>query len=81
MKRHIVAFLSILGVMAVVGWKLASHPDTSAGLQDISLIQGSERSHLGSTKALAGIRIRLGASDPDYATTSQKVPQVSMAVE
>ena len=31
MKRYIAAVLSILGVAAGVGWKLASHPETSAG--------------------------------------------------
>lgn len=83
MKRRIVAVLSILTVMAGVGWKLASHPETSAGLQDISLIPGSEHSHPGATKALAGIRIRLGAGDFDYEIkrAGHEVPQVSVAAE
>ena len=34
MKRQIAAGLSILAVVAGVGWKLASHPETSAGLQE-----------------------------------------------
>ena len=41
MKRHITAGLCILAVVASVGWKLASRPETSTGLQDISLIQMS----------------------------------------
>ena len=83
MKQGIVARISIFAVVAGVGWKLASHPETSAGLQDVSLIQGSEHSHPGSTKALAGIRIRLSGSDFDdeIKTTSHKVPQISMAAE
>ena len=63
MKRYIAAVLSILAVAAGVGWKLASHPETSAGLQEISLIQHSEHSHPGPTNALAGIRIRFSPSD------------------
>jgi hypothetical protein len=83
MKRHIAAGLSIIAVVASVGWKLASQPATSAGLQDISLIQGSEHSHPGPTDALAGIRIRLSPSDFAYQVraTAHKVPQVSVAVE
>jgi hypothetical protein len=49
MKRQIAAGLSILAVTAGVGWKLASHPETSAGLQEISLSQHSEHSHPGPT--------------------------------
>jgi hypothetical protein len=37
MKRYIAAVLSILGVAAGVGWKLASHPETSLGLHEVSL--------------------------------------------
>ena len=83
MKRHIAAGLSILAVAAGVGWKLASHPETSAGLQDISLIQRSEHSHPGPTNALAGIRIRLSPSDFGYEirATAHKVPQISLAAE
>ena len=67
MKRSIAMALSILAVAGVVGWKLASHPETSAGLQDVSLVQSSEHSHPGPTGALAGIRIRLSPSDYDDA--------------
>lgn len=83
MKRHITAGLSILAVVGSMGWKLASHPETSAGLQDIRLIQRSERSHPGPTKALAGIRIRLSPSDFDgeIRATAHEVPQVSLATE
>ena len=82
MKRRIVAVLSIFAVTASVGWRLASHPETSTGLQDISLIQGSEHSQPGPTDALAGIRIRLSPSN-DYAvkTASHEVPQISMVAE
>ena len=76
--------LSIVAVVAGVGWKLASHPETSAGLQDISLIQHSEHSHPGPTDALAGIRIRLSPSDFDDADQRRrlhKVPQIALAAE
>ena len=66
MKRYVIAALSIFAVAATVGWKLASHPETSAGLQEISLIQNSEHSQPGPTNALAGIRIRLSPSDFGY---------------
>jgi hypothetical protein len=46
MKRHLAAGLSILAVVAGVGWKLASHPDTSAELQS------SVSSSIPSTRAL-----------------------------
>ena len=41
MKRQIAAGLSIVAVVAGVGWKLASRPATSTGLEDIRLIQRS----------------------------------------
>ena len=83
MNRHIAAGLSIVAVVASVGWKLASHPETSAGLQDISLIQRSEHSNPGPTKALAGIRIRLSPSDFDgqIRATAHEVPQVAVVAE
>jgi hypothetical protein len=83
MKRHIAAGLSILAVVAGVGWKLARQPATSAGLEDISLIERSEHSHPGPTDALAGIRIRLSPSDFGYeiTATARKVPQISLAAE
>ena len=83
MKRHIAAGLSIFAVVASVGWKLASHPTTSAKLQNVSLIQRSEHSDPGPTNALAGIRIRLSPSDFGYEirATAHKVPQISLAVE
>ena len=81
MKRYITAGLAILAVVASVGWKLGSHPETSAGLHDVSLIQRSEHSDPSSTNALAGIRIRLSGSDFGYeiAATPDQVPQVSLA--
>lgn len=83
MKRHIMAGLSILAVMASIGWRLASHPETSAPLQDVRLIERSERSHPGSTKALAGIRIRLSPSDFDgeIRATAREVPKIALATE
>ena len=83
MKRYVLAALSILAVAATVGWKLASHPETSVGLQEISLIQNSEHSQPGPTNALAGIRIRLSPSDFGYdiAATADEVPQISLAAK
>ena len=83
MKRQIAAGLSIVAVVAGVGWKLASRPATSTGLEDIRLIQRSEHSHPGPADVLAGIRIRLSPSDFDYELTvpARKVPQISVAIE
>jgi len=83
MKRHMVAGVSILAVVASVGWKLASHPETSARLQDISLVARSEHSNPGPTDALAGIRIRLSPSDFDDAIRAKAhhVPQIAVAPE
>jgi hypothetical protein len=83
MKRRIAAGLSILAVAATVGWKLARHPETSAGLQEVRLKQHSERSHPGPTDKLAGIRIRLSPRDSsdEIRATNHNVPQVSLAIE
>jgi hypothetical protein len=83
MKRNIVAYLSIVSVMAIVGWKLATHPAVSAGLHDISLVPRSEHSHTGPTHELAGIRIRLSPTDFDYeiGAREDQVPQISLAAE
>ena len=82
MKRRIGAGLSILAVVVGVGWKLASHPETSAGLQEIRLIQHSEHSQPGPSDALAGIRIRLSPSDFDDAdSVTAHVPQIQLAAE
>jgi hypothetical protein len=77
------AGVSILAVVAGVGWKLASHPETSARLQEVRLIQRSEHSHPGPTDALAGIRIRLSPSDFDDAIKAKahQVPQIGLAAE
>ena len=82
MKRYIAAVLSILGVAAGVGWKLASHPETSLGLQDISL-DPELRALAAPANALAGIRIRLSPSDFGYElrVTPDKVPQISLAAK
>ncbi len=83
MKRHIAAGLSILAVVAGMGWQLASHPETSAGLQDVRVVQRSEHSQPGATKTLAAIRIRLSPSDFDgeIRATAQQVPQIAVAAE
>lgn len=83
MKRSIAASIAILAVVAGVGWKLAGHPGSSAGLEDIRLIQGSERSYPGPTNALAGIRIRLSPSDFDdrVLATAHEVPRIDLASE
>lgn len=82
MKRRIAVF-SVLAVMAGVGWKLASHPETSVRLQDIRLVPRSEHSHPGPTEALAGIRIRLSPSDFRYEirATPHEVPRIPLATE
>jgi hypothetical protein len=83
MKRQVVAGLSILAVVAGVGWKLASHPETSTGLQDVRLIQRSEHSNPGPKDALAGIRIRLSPSDFDEQINAahHEVPQIAVTPE
>jgi hypothetical protein len=83
MKRRIAAGLSILAVVATVGWKLARQPESSVGLQEVSLKQHSEHSHPGPNNALAGIRIRLMPYDFSYAIkpADNKVPQIAVATE
>jgi len=83
MKRQIAAGLSILAVVAGVGWKLASHPETSVRLQDVKLIHRSERSNPGPSDALAGIRIRLSPSDFDDQIGAKRgyVPKIAVAAE
>lgn len=83
MKRYVIAALSIFAAAASMGWTLASHPETSVGLQEISLIQHSEYSQPGPTNALAGIRIRLSPSDFGYdiGATADAVPQISLAAK
>ena len=83
MKRSIVAVLSVLAVATGVGWKVASHPGTSARLQDIKLEQRSEHSQPRVNKALAGIRIRIAPNDVGYElrAKSDRVPQISLAAE
>src|SRR6478736_1855031 len=77
MKRYIAAVLSILGV----AWKLASHPETSLGLHDVSLKKNSERSL--PSNAVARMRVRVSPSDLDdeLRVSPDKVPQVSLAAE
>jgi len=83
MNRRITAGVAIVSVLAGVGWKLATQPETSTGLQDIRLIPQSEHSHPGPTEALAGIRIRLSPSDFDHQITAQahEIPQIALAAK
>jgi hypothetical protein len=82
LKRHVIAGLSILAVVVGMGWRLASHPEeASAGLHDVGLVENSEHSHPGSTKALAGIRIRLSPNDFDVRSTAHEAPEVAVAAE
>jgi hypothetical protein len=83
MKRQIAAGLAILAVVAGVGWKLASHPETSAGLQDIKLVPHSEHSYPGPSGALAGIRIRLSPGDlnDQMLATAHEVPRIPLAAQ
>jgi hypothetical protein len=80
MKRKIAAGAFILAVAAGVGVNIARHPETSTTLQDVGLVDHSERAQPGPTNdLLAGIRIRLSPSDFDAAVAStdhQLVPQV-----
>ena len=78
MKRVVIIVLSIFATAATVGWTLASHPENSAELQELSLIQNSEHSEPGPTNALAGIRIRISPSDFGYdiGATADAVPQI-----
>ncbi len=83
MKRHIAAALSILAIAAGVGWKLASKPETSAGLQEVSLNQHSEHSQAAATNARARIRVRLSPNDFGFETraTADRVPHITVAAE
>ena len=80
MNRKIAIGLSILGVTAVVGWKVASQPETGIGLHDIRLIQHSEHSQPGPTE-LAGIRIRLSPTDFRDTVRADEVPQIALVSE
>ena len=83
MKRYVVIALSIFAAAAIVGWKLASYPETSVELQEIILIQNSEHSQPGSTTELGSIRVRLSPSDFGYeiGATADAVPHISLAAE
>jgi hypothetical protein len=82
MRRHVVAALSVLAVVAGVGWKLANHPETSARLSDITLSQRSEQSHAGPTAALSRIRIRISADSASASrATAGQVPHIALAAE
>jgi hypothetical protein len=82
-RRHVAAGLAVLAVTAGVGWRLAGRPESSAGLQDISLKQHSEHSNPGPGDTLAGIRIRLMPGDFGYEVraTDHGVPRVDLAAE
>jgi len=82
-KQRILAGIAVLSVAGGVGWKIASHPETPARLQDVSLIEHSEHSHPGPKGALSGIRIRLSPRDFSYEgrSTVHEVPQVPLTAE
>lgn len=83
MKRKIAAGLAVVAVVAGVGWTLANHSETSAGLENVRLIERSERSNPGPTDELAGIRIRLSPSDSDGQMRAKEsdVPHIALATE
>jgi hypothetical protein len=86
MNRHVTVALSILAVAATtagMAWKLASHPETSMGLEQVRLLQRSEHSRPDASKALAGIRIRLSPNDFDgeIRATPDEVPHVTLAAD
>jgi hypothetical protein len=83
MKRNIAAGLVVVAAAAGVGWNLGSHSESSTGLQDISLVQHSERSDPGTTASQARIRLRLSPNDIGYEirATAAQVPQVALAAE
>ena len=83
MRQSIATALSILAVATGVGWKVASHPETSTRLQEIRLKQQSEHSQPVFNDALAGVRVRISPNDPSYEVraAADKVPQISLAVE
>jgi hypothetical protein len=81
MKRQVAAGAFIVAIACGVGWKLSHHSETSMGLRDVTLVQGSEHSSAGPQEALAGIRIRLSPGDFDDAMRpfAEKVPHVEVA--
>lgn len=83
MKRNFIAALSIFTVAGIVSWKLASHPETSVGLQDVSVIQGSEHTHLDPENKLARFRIRVSPTNfgLEITTPANAVPQIALAAE
>lgn len=83
MKRRIAAGLSILVVAASLGWRLASHPETSPGLAEISLDQHSEHSRPGATEAWARVRVRVMPDElgDEIRAAADQVPQISLAAE
>jgi hypothetical protein len=83
MKRYVTVAFLIFAAAATVGWKVASHPEASVKLQEISLIQNSEHSQPGPSNALAGIRIRISPSDFGYdiRATADAVPQISLVAD
>lgn len=80
MKRQLAAGAAILAVVAGVGTKLATQPETATSLEDVRLVQHSEHAHPGPTRALAGIRIRLSPNDFDDAVmaSAHQVPNVAV---
>lgn len=83
MKRRIAAGFAVLAVMGGVGWMVASQHESSARLEDVSLIKQSEHTNPGPTEALAGIRIRISPSDFDKQLSERvhEVPHIAVAGE
>lgn len=81
MNRKIVATLSVLALAGGVGWQVASQPESSTGLDDVSLNPSSEHSQPAETEALARVRIRISPNDPSVATTDREVPQIALTAE
>jgi hypothetical protein len=63
MQRHIVAALTIFAIASGVGWSIASHPDSSLELGQITLDQGSERSYASPSDAVGRVRVRVSPAE------------------
>lgn len=69
--------------MAGMGWKLASHSELSAGLQEISLSQNSEHSYAWNdqnTGKRVRVRVMLKEFGDELSATAQ-IPQISVAAD
>jgi hypothetical protein len=84
MTRHIAVGFLVVATVAGMGWKLASHSETSAaGLQEISLSQNSEHSYAWNDRSMGKrvrVRVMLKEFGDELSATAQ-VPQISVAAE